>query len=81
MTGLSMKLQEHIALNTGVSFPEFVSNAIITEDAIYAYKKTKKRKHVAAPSASAPSKYQMVYHHCPTYLPHQHQLQHHHQCQ
>jgi hypothetical protein len=52
--GLSTKLQERMALNTGGSFPEFVSNVIITNDAIRVHKKTKKRKAVAAPSGSAP---------------------------
>jgi hypothetical protein len=34
MVGLSTKLQERMAINTGGSFPEFVSNVIITDDAI-----------------------------------------------
>jgi hypothetical protein len=71
--GLSTKLQECMALNTGGSFPEFVSNVIIVEDAIRAHKEAKKRKDVAAPSGSAPLRYRMVYHHGPTYLPRQHQ--------
>jgi hypothetical protein len=62
-----------MALNTGGSFPEFVSNVIIMDDAIRVHKETKKRKVVAAPSSSAPPRYQMVYHHSPTYLPHQQQ--------
>jgi hypothetical protein len=65
MIGLSTKLQERMALNTGGSFPEFVSNVIIVE--------TKKRKVVAAPSGSTPPRYRMVYHHGPTYPPCQHQ--------
>jgi hypothetical protein len=69
-----------MALNTGGTFAEFVSNAIITEDAIRAHKETKKRKVVAAPSGSAPPKYRMVYHHGSTYPPHQSQ-QHQHQRQ
>jgi hypothetical protein len=65
-----------MALNTGGTFPEFVSNVMIADDAIRAHKETKKRKVAAAPSSSAPLKYQMVYHHGPTYPPrpqHQHQ--------
>jgi hypothetical protein len=38
MIGLSTKLQEHIALNTGGTFLEFVSNVMITDDAIRAHK-------------------------------------------
>jgi hypothetical protein len=76
MIGLSTKLQERMALNTGGTFPEFVSNVMIVDDAIRAHKETKKRKVVPAPSSSAPLKYRMVYHHGPTYIPqpqHQHQ--------
>jgi hypothetical protein len=76
MIGLSTKLQEHMTLNTGGSFPEFVSNVIITDDAIREHKDTKKRKVIAVPSSSAPPRYRMVYHHGPTYLPHQQQHQH-----
>jgi hypothetical protein len=75
MIGLSTKLQERMALNTGGTFPEFVSNVMIADDAIRAHKKTK-RKVVAVPSSCAPPKYQTVYHHDPTYPPrpqHQHQ--------
>jgi hypothetical protein len=76
MIGLSIKLQKCMALNTGGTFPEFVSNIMITDDAIRAHKETKKRKVVAAPSRSAPLKYRMVYHHGSTYPPrHQHQHQ------
>jgi hypothetical protein len=75
MIGLSTKLQERMALNTGGSFLEFVSNVIIANDAIHAHKEAKKRKVMAAPSGSAPSRYQMVYHHGLTYLPHQQQHQ------
>jgi hypothetical protein len=74
MIGLSTKLQERMALNTGGSFPEFVSNVIITDNAIRADKETKKRKVVTSLSGSAHQKYWMVYHHRPT---HQHQ----HHCQ
>jgi hypothetical protein len=77
MIGLSTKLQEHMMLNTGGIFPEFVSNVMIVDDAIRAHKETKKSKVVAAPSSSAPPKYQTVYHHSPTYPPRpQHQQQH-----
>jgi hypothetical protein len=79
MIDLSTKLQERMALNTGGTFPEFVSNVMIADDTICAHKETKKRKVVAAPSGSAPPKYQTVYHHGSTYpprQPHQHQQQH-----
>jgi hypothetical protein len=69
MIGLSTKLQECMALNTGGTFPEFVSNIMIADDAIRAHKETKKKKVVAAPSSSAPPKYWTVYHHGPTYPP------------
>jgi hypothetical protein len=61
MWGLSTKLQKHLALRTGGTFPEFVSNTIIIDDAIHAHKESKKRKGVAAPSGSAPPKYRTVY--------------------
>jgi hypothetical protein len=79
MIGLSTKLQERMVLNTGGTFPEFVSNVMIADDAICAHKETKKRKAVAAPSDSAPLKYLMVYYHSSTYQPcqpQQHQHQH-----
>jgi hypothetical protein len=79
MIGPSIKLQERMAHNTGGTFPEFVGNTIITDDAIRAHKETKKRKHVATPFRSTPPKYWMVYHHGSTYPPHQlqqHQHQH-----
>jgi hypothetical protein len=69
MIGLSTKLQECMALNTRGTFPEFVSNVMITDDAICAHKETKKRKAMAAPFGSAPLKYRMVYHHGSTYPP------------
>jgi hypothetical protein len=62
MNSVSTKLQERMALNIGGSFPEFMSNAIIEDDAIHAHKENKKRKVVAAPSGSSPPKYRMVYH-------------------
>jgi hypothetical protein len=43
MIGLSTKLPERMALNTGGTFPEFVSNVMIADDAIHAHKETKKR--------------------------------------
>jgi hypothetical protein len=61
------------------TFPEFASNVMITDDAILTHKETKKRKAVAAPSGSAPLKYQTMYHHGSTYPPRQPQ-QHQHQC-
>jgi hypothetical protein len=77
MIGLSTKLQERLALNTGGTFPEFVSNVMIADDTIRTHKETKKRKVVAAPSSSTPPKYRMVYHHGPTYPPRpQHHQQH-----
>jgi hypothetical protein len=77
MIDLSTKLQERMALNTGGTFLEFVSNVMIADDFIRAHKETKKRKVVTAPSSSAPPKYRMVYHHSPTYPPRQqHQHQH-----
>jgi hypothetical protein len=75
MIGLFTKLQERMALNTGGTFPEFISNVMITDDAIRAHKETKKRKVVAAPSSSAPPKYRTVYHHGPTYPPRPHDQQ------
>jgi hypothetical protein len=54
MIGLSTKLQKRMTLNTRGSFPEFVSNVIIVNDAMHAHKDTKKRKAVAAPSGGAP---------------------------
>jgi hypothetical protein len=63
MIGLSTKLQERMVLNTGGTFPEFVSNIMIADDAIRTHKETKKRKVVATPSGSAPPKYRTVYHH------------------
>jgi hypothetical protein len=73
MIGLSTELQERKALNTGGSFPEFVSNVIITDDAIRAHNEAKNRMVVAAPSGSGPPRYRMVYHRGPTYPPHQQQ--------
>jgi hypothetical protein len=78
MIGLSTKLQERMTLNTRGTFPEFISNVMIVDDAIRAYKETKKRKVVAAPSGSAPLKYRTMYHHGSTYpprQPQQHQYQ------
>jgi hypothetical protein len=77
MIGLSTKLQERMVLNTGWTFPEFVSNVTIVNDAIRAHKKTKKRKDVAAPSGSAPLKYRTMYHHGSTYPPRQPQQHQH----
>jgi hypothetical protein len=73
MKGLSSKLQERLALNTDWTFLELVSNAIIADDAIRAYRGSKK-KALAAPASSAPHKYRMVCapHHYP---PQQHHYQ------
>jgi hypothetical protein len=38
MIGLSTKLQEHMTLNTRGTFPEFVSNVMIVDNAIRAHK-------------------------------------------
>jgi hypothetical protein len=65
-----------MALNTRGSFLEFISNIVITDDAICAHKENKKRKVVIVPFGSAPLKYQMVYHPHPTYWSRQHQHQH-----
>jgi hypothetical protein len=77
MIGLSTRLQERMTLNTGGSFLEFVSNAIITDEAIRTHNEAKKRKVVVAPSSSASPRYQMMYHHSPTYPPRQQQQQQH----
>jgi hypothetical protein len=69
MIGLSTKLQECMTLNTAGTFPEFVSNVMIVDDAICAHKETKKRKVVATPFGSAPLKYRMVYHNGSIYPP------------
>jgi hypothetical protein len=70
MIGPSSKLQERMALNMGGSFPEFVSNVINVDEAIRAYKEAKRRKVVVASSGST-RRYRTVYHHSPTYPPHQ----------
>jgi hypothetical protein len=69
MIGLSTKLQERMALNTGGTLSKFVSNVIIMDDAIRTHWETKKRNVVAASSRSAPPKYRMVYHDGSTYPP------------
>jgi hypothetical protein len=38
MIVLSTKLQERMTLNTGGTFPEFVNNVMIANDAIHAHK-------------------------------------------
>jgi hypothetical protein len=73
MIGLSTKLQERMALNMGRSFEEFVSNVIIVDEVIHTHKEAKRRNVVVAPSGSAPPRYRTVYHHSPTYPPHQQQ--------
>jgi hypothetical protein len=73
MIDLSTKLQECMTLNTGGSFPEFISNVIILDDVIRAHKDVKKRKAVAVLSDSTPPRYRTVYHHGPNYPPCQQQ--------
>jgi hypothetical protein len=60
-----------MVLNTGGTFPEFISNVMIVDDAIHVHKETKKRKVVAAPSGSAHLEYRTVYHHGSTHPPRQ----------
>jgi hypothetical protein len=55
--GLSTKLQERLALNADWTFLELVSNAIIADDTIHAYRESKKKKASAAPAGSASHKY------------------------
>jgi hypothetical protein len=50
-------MQERLALNAYRTFLELVSNAIIADDAIRAHQESKKKKALAAPPGSAPSKY------------------------
>jgi hypothetical protein len=57
MKGLSTKLQERLALNADWTFLELVSNAIIADDAIRAYRESKKKKALVVTSGSAPHKY------------------------
>jgi hypothetical protein len=74
MKGLSTKLQERLALNTDWAFLELMSNAIIADDVIHAYRESKKKKASVAPAGSAPHTYWVIcapYHHPPQ--------QHHHQ--
>jgi hypothetical protein len=73
MRGLSTKLKQRLSLSTGGTFPEFLSKAIIAHNTICAHQEVKKRKAMAAPSGSAPSKYQVVHLAHVTNLPYQHQ--------
>jgi hypothetical protein len=57
MIGLSTKLKEHMALNMGGSFLEFVNNVIIADEIIHTHKEAKKRKAMVAPSDNAPPRY------------------------
>jgi hypothetical protein len=68
MKGLSTKLQESLALNADWTFLELVNNAIIADDAICAYRESKKKKVLAALVGSAPHKYRILCapHHHPT---------------
>jgi hypothetical protein len=77
MRCLSTKLKDHLSLNTGGTFLEFLSNAIIVDNTIRAHKEAKKRTAMAAPSSSAPPKYRVVYPPRTINQPHQHQHQHH----
>jgi hypothetical protein len=79
MRGLSTKLKDRLSLSTGGTFPVYLSNAIIVDNAIRAHKEGKKRKAMTAPSGSAPPKGRVVHPTGPTNQPHQHQDQHHHQ--
>jgi hypothetical protein len=74
--GLSTKLKEHLLLYTGGTFLEFVSKAIIADNAIHGHKKGKKRKAMTAPSGSAPPKYQVVHPSRPANPLRRHQHQH-----
>jgi hypothetical protein len=58
--GLSNKLRERLSLNTGGTFPEFLSSAIIADNAIHAHRGSKKKKVMIVLSDSAPHKYRMV---------------------
>jgi hypothetical protein len=71
--GLSIKLKERLSLSTGGTFPEFLSKAIIADNAIRAHQEGKKRKATTAPSGSAPSKYWVVHSTHVTNPPRQHQ--------
>jgi hypothetical protein len=72
MNELLTKLQERLVLSMGGTFPDFISNAIIMDDKIYAHKESKKRKVVATSPNSAPPKYWVVYPPPrPTYQPYQ----------
>jgi hypothetical protein len=76
MRGLSTKLKERLSLNTSGTFPEFLSNAIIADNAIHAHKEGKKRKDMAAPFGNALPKYRVVHPFRPTNPPRKHQHQH-----
>jgi hypothetical protein len=70
MNGLLTKLQKHLALSMGSTFPDFVSNAIIADEKICVHQESKKRKAVTTSSNNASPKYRVVYpppH--PTYQP------------
>jgi hypothetical protein len=69
MIGLSTKLQERMALNTGGTLLDFVSNVMIVDDAIRTHKEMKKRKAAAVPSSSAPPRYRAGYPHGSAYPP------------
>jgi hypothetical protein len=73
MNRMSTKLQECLALSTDGTFPEFVSNAIIPDNAIRAHQESKKKEAMTVPSDNAPHKFRIVC--APHYNPPQ---QHHH---
>jgi hypothetical protein len=54
---LSTKYRECLPLNNAGTFPEFLSNAIIVDDAIRDHKERKKNKAMIVPSDNAPHKH------------------------
>jgi hypothetical protein len=56
-----MTLKERLVLNTGGTFLEFMSNAIIADDAIRSHKEGKKGKAMIDPSGSASPKYRAAH--------------------
>ena len=73
MRGLTLKLQDRLSLSMGGTFSEFVSNAIIADDANRAHKEDKKRKTVVGSSSGAPPKYRMIVTPRPGHQPRPHQ--------
>ena len=58
--GLSIKLQDKLALTTCNNFTDLVNKAITQEDATLAHKADKKRKAPAGSSSNAPQRYKLV---------------------